>query len=355
MNDSSHITNHRSPITDYPRVSIITLNWNGWQDTIECLESLYQITYQNYDVIVVDNGSEDESIDKLEEYAEGKIKVESKFFEYDPSNKPIKIIEYAREEAEAGGGKEGEIADLSSNKKLILIKNEKNYGFAEGNNIGMMYALKVLNPDYVLLLNNDTVVDKAFLGELVKAGMSYGRIGICGAKLLKMHNPKIIDSTGHILRMGRVVDRGTRKIDKGQYDNKTDVIGAMAAACLYKREMLEDIGLFDRSFFTVYEDAELSWRAFRNGWNAKYAPNSIVYHKRGGTRRRSNNISYMTNLLLIRNTVTTVKRYGTKTQKMLFTLVWLRRGIFSLIGKILGRNNIGMKPYLESLRELYRK
>jgi GT2 family glycosyltransferase len=224
-----------------------------------------------------------------------------------------------------------------------------------GNNSGMRYALKALNPEYVLLLNNDTVVDKEFLGVLVKAGMSYERIGICGAKLLKMHNPKIIDSTGHILRMGRVVDRGTRKIDKGQYDNKTDVIGAMAAACLYKREMLEDIGLFDRSFFTVYEDAELSWRAFRNGWNAKYAPNSIVYHKRGGTRRRSNNIVYMTNLLLIRNTVTTVKRYGTKTQNMLFTLVWLRRGIFSLIGKILGRNNIGMKPYLDNIRRLYHK
>ena len=220
----------------------------------------------------------------------------------------------------------------------------------------MMYALKALNSDYVLLLNNDTVVDREFLGELVKAGMSYGRIGICRAKLLKMHNPKIIDSTAHILRMGRVVDRGTRKIDKGQYDNKTDVIGAMAAACLYKREMLEDIGLFDRSFFTVYEDAELSWRAFRNGWNAKYAPNSIVYHKRGGTRRRrSNNIVYMTNLLLIRNTVTTVKRYGTKTQKMLFTLIWLRRGIFSLVGKILGRNNIGMKPYLDNIWRLYHK
>ena len=249
------------------KVAIIILNWNGWKDTIECLESLYQITYPDYDVIIVDNGSEDESIEKIKEYCGGKIKVESTFFEYDPDNKPIKIVEYTREEAEAGGGKEKEIRDWPSNRKLIIIKNEKNYGFAEGNNIGMRYALKALNlnPDYIWLLNNDTVADKEFLGELVKAGMSYGRIGICRAKLLKMHNPKIIDSTGHILRMGRVVDRGTRKIDKGQYDNKTDVIGAMAAACLYKREMLEDIGLFDRSFFTVYEDAELSWRAFRNG------------------------------------------------------------------------------------------
>ena len=83
-----------------PKVSIIILNWNGWKDTIECLESLYQIAYPNYDVIVVDNGSEDDSIEKIKEYAEGKIKVESKFFEYSPENKPIKIVEYTRKEAE---------------------------------------------------------------------------------------------------------------------------------------------------------------------------------------------------------------------------------------------------------------
>jgi len=114
------------------KVSIIILNWNGWKDTIECLESLYRIIYPNYDVIVVDNGSEDNSIEKIKEYCEGKIKVESKFFEYSSENKPIRIIEYSREEAEAGGGREQEIADLPSNKKLILIKNEKNYGFAGG-------------------------------------------------------------------------------------------------------------------------------------------------------------------------------------------------------------------------------
>ena len=81
-----------------PKVSIIILNWNGWKDTVECLESLYQITYPNYDVIVVDNGSEDDSIEKIKEYAEGKTKVESKFFEYFSENTPINIIEYTREE-----------------------------------------------------------------------------------------------------------------------------------------------------------------------------------------------------------------------------------------------------------------
>ena len=79
------------------KVSIIILTWNGWKDTIECLESLYQITYPNYDVIVMDNGSEDESIEKIKEYTECKIKVKSEFFEYSGENKPIKIVEYTRE------------------------------------------------------------------------------------------------------------------------------------------------------------------------------------------------------------------------------------------------------------------
>jgi len=109
-----------------PRVSIIILNWNGWEDTVECLESLYQITYKNYDLILVDNGSEDNSVDRIKEYCKGKIKVKSRFFEYSDKNKPIKIkiIEYTRDEVENinEGGIE-DFEDLPSNRKLIVIKN----------------------------------------------------------------------------------------------------------------------------------------------------------------------------------------------------------------------------------------
>src|SRR4030042_5210130 len=109
-----------------PKVSIIILNWNGWRDTIECLESLYRITYLNYDVIIIDNGSTDESIKKIKEYAQGKIKVDSKFFEYSIMNKPITIIEYIPEDLFTGDGKK-EINNNQSYRKMILIKNDKNY------------------------------------------------------------------------------------------------------------------------------------------------------------------------------------------------------------------------------------
>jgi len=135
----------------------------------------------------------------IKEYAEGNIVVESTFFEYSSENKPIRIIEYTREEAEAGGGKEEEIADLSSNRRMIIIKNEKNYGFAEGNNIGMRYALKALNPDYVLLLNNDTLVDKEFLGELAKVAESDEKIGIVGAVNYYYDDPRRIWYSGGMM------------------------------------------------------------------------------------------------------------------------------------------------------------
>ena len=267
-----------------PKVAIIILNWNRWKDTIECLESLYQITYQDYDVIVVDNGSEDESIQNIKEYCEGKIKVESKFFKYDSSNKPIKIIEYVREEAEANGGKEKEIVDMPSNKKLIILKNEKNYGFAEGNNIAIGYALKALNPDYVLLLNNDTVVTPDLLKELVKVAELNGQVGACQPKVLSLADQKLIDAIGiSITKNGGAIQVGYGTKDTGQHNQVKEIFGVCAAVALYRREMLTQIGLFDEDFFAYYEDVDLVLRARLAGWTSMYVPKTVVYHAHSST------------------------------------------------------------------------
>jgi len=282
-----------------PKVSIIILNWNGWKDTIECLESLYQITYPNYDVIVVDNGSKDDSIEKIKEYCEGEIKVESQFFEYSSKNKPIKYIEYTREEAEAGGGKEEEIADLPSNRRMIIIKNEKNYGFAEGNNIAIRYALKALNPDYILLLNNDTVVDKEFLGELVKVGESDKKIGSVQAKLLKKNNPKIIDSLGQeMLSRGVIRDSSHGETYNIKIKTSYEIFDPCAAAALYSVRALLKTGLFDHRLFTLFEDVDLSWRLRLAGYKNYLNPTAIVYHKRG--------VSYRKRGISIKNIITNV-------------------------------------------------
>ncbi|MCD6100378.1 MAG: glycosyltransferase family 2 protein [Candidatus Marinimicrobia bacterium] len=261
------------------KVSIIILNWNGWKDTIECLESLYQITYPNYDVIVVDNGSEDDSVEKMKEYAEGKIRVESKFFEYVPSNKPIKCIEYTREEAEAGGGKEDEIVDLASNRKMILIKNEKNYGFAEGANIGMRYALNVLNPDYILFLNNDTVVDRGFLDELVSVGETNTEIGIVGPKIYLYDMPEKVQSAGVMMNYWIVEVPSvfpTRK-PREQEIRKVDYVSG--CCMLIKSEVIEKIGILDPDYFCYYEETDFCVRAKKAGYQVVSTINAKIWHK----------------------------------------------------------------------------
>ncbi len=139
-----------------------------------------------------------------------------------------------------------------------FIQNESNLGFAEGNNVGIEYALRN-GAEYVLILNNDTIVKQNLLELLINVAKSDRNIGIVAPKILNADNHRIIDSTGHVFRFGRLIDRGCREIDNGKYDSKVDIVGACTASALYKKEMLEMIGLFDESFFMQYEDAEISW------------------------------------------------------------------------------------------------
>lgn len=254
-----------------PKVSIIILNWNGWEDTIECLESIYQIDYPNYNVIVVDNGSEDESIKNIKDYAEGKANVASKFFEYTPENKPIKVFEYEREEAEAGGGKGKEMEDLPSNRKMVIIKNGENYGFAEGNNIAMRYALKALNPDYILLLNNDTVVDPEFLTELVKVAEGDEVLGIAGPKIYYYDEPKRIWATGDRKSMD--------KMDDGRYNHIREVKWVVGCAFFVRATLMDKIGLLDPDFFLYGEESDYCIRVKKAGYKLYFVPDSIVRHK----------------------------------------------------------------------------
>jgi GT2 family glycosyltransferase len=303
------------------KVAIILLNWNGWRDTIECLESLYQITYPIFDVIVVDNGSEDESIEKIKKYCEGKIEVESKFFEYDLRNKPIKIIEYMRAEIEGKLGKEKEIVDLPSNKKLILIKNEKNHGFCGGNNIGMEYAMKALNSDYILLLNNDTVVDKEFLTELLKVAESNSKIGIVGSKNYFYGEPNIIQFAGGVIdySFGEARSIGVGSIDEGQYDEIGEVDFVDGSALLIKKEVVEKAGMLDPDYFTYWDDPDFCVRAYKSGYKTVYVPKARMWHKVSGTSGR---VSSLFVYYTTRNKFLFIKKNTLKYQFLKFSFLF---------------------------------
>ncbi|MBI5458139.1 glycosyltransferase family 2 protein [Methanobacterium sp.] len=263
---------------DNARVSIVILNWNGWEDTIECLESLFQINYPNFDVILVDNASGDDSLEKIKKYCSGNLKVESGFFKYNPENKPINLLEYTKEfdDPKVHMKKENTNRD-----QLILIKNDKNVGFPGGNNIGMKFALKFFNPDYILLLNNDTVVEKNFLGELVRNGDSEGDIGILGPKIYFYDKPNIIWSSGCEIswKLSRGIQIGTNELDNGQYDTKKQVEYVSGSAFLIKSEVIKKIGLMDENYFLYFEESDWTLRTNKRGYNTLYVPQSKIWHK----------------------------------------------------------------------------
>jgi len=300
-----------------PMVAIVILNWNGWEDTMECLESLYQINYSNYKVVLVDNNSSDESILKIRDYCDGKIKIKSKFFEYNKENKPIEIIEYSKEESESKASEKG----LTQNKDhLILIKNDKNYGFAEGNNIGMRYALKALNADYVLLLNNDTVVDKDFLGKMVNFGEINKNNGIIGPKIYYYDQPHTIWCIGGKIdwKLARGLHAGTNKVDNGQYNEIKEFDYVSGSAFLIKREVIDKIGLMDEMFFLYFEETDLALRASQNGYKSVYAPEAKIWHKvskSGGGLSKPIGLYYIT-----RNRWLFMKKWAKKSDYVFFVI-----------------------------------
>lgn len=264
-----------------PRISIIILNWNGWEDTIECLESVYQITYPNYDVIVVDNGSNDESVRKIKEYAEGRLPVKSNFFEYSCENKPIKYKEYSLKEAIIASGLDNTIAYEPSNKRLILIKAGENFGFAEGNNIGIRYTCKTTNPSYILLLNNDTVVDSEFLSKLVCIAETDKDIGICGSKLYFYTKPNLVQFAGGRIHwpFGEVEQFGYKRYDHERYSKLCKVDMISGCSFLMRSSLIPEIGLLNQDYFAYYEDTEYCTRAKDYGYDIVFVPDSKVWHK----------------------------------------------------------------------------
>lgn len=218
-----------------PKVSIIVLNWNGKKYLKDCLTSLENQTfYSNFETILADNGSKDDSV---------------KFVR---KNFP----------------------------RIKIVENKKNLGFAEGNNRG----IKSAKGEYVFILNNDTKLDKNCLERLVEATERDNQIGMSTPKILFLKNPQLINSVGtKIYFDGMSRARGEMEIDKGQYNQVEEILLPSGCAGLYRKKMLDEIGLFDENFFAYCEDTDLGLRGRLAGWKAILVPSAIVYHHWSGT------------------------------------------------------------------------
>jgi GT2 family glycosyltransferase len=220
------------------RVAIVTLNWNGLRDTKRCLESLRRTTHPTYDVVVVDNGSTGNDVAILR----------NTFGDY-----------------------------------IHLIENGENYGFSEGSNIGYRYAVRTLDPEYIALLNNDTVVDPDWLSELLKPFSADGSetLGATCSLVRDLAHPDQIryGGGGTMNVFGQARASTTMEPD-------TAVRTLAGAACLVRRSALEKLGeLFCRQFFIYYNDIDLSWRLDTLGYRLRYVPTSVVLHKEGASAR----------------------------------------------------------------------
>ncbi len=228
-------------------VAIIILNWNGVEDTLECLDSLKKITYPNYEVIVVDNGSEGDDVKTLKQG----------------------FGDYAH-----------------------IIGNDRNYGFAEGNNIGIRYALNAFDPAYLLLLNNDMVIAPDFLGELVRVAEGEARVGIVGPKVyyydFEGRKDVLWYAGGKIKRWGRYVycHIGGDKDDLPQYQTISNVDWVTGSAMMIKRRVIEELSLLNPRYFFGSEDVEYCIRARKHGFKIVYVPGARVWHKVGKSRNR---------------------------------------------------------------------
>ena len=268
-----------------PLVYILILNWNGWADTIECLESIFRNDYSNYRVVVCDNGSQDGSLAHIKAWAEGRQEAQAanvllRHLSHPPVPKPISYAEYDLEMAEAGGQSGAQPAPL------VLVQNGSNLGFAGGNNVGLRYALARDDFEYVWILNNDTVMKSNALTEMVKRMRAGPNNGICGSTLLYYDAPDTVQELGGCIyykwlgiarRIGRF-QSAEKPVDATQVEKRMNYVSG--ASSLVSKTFLKEIGLMSEDYFLFYE--EIDWATRANGRYAiLFAPESKIYHKKG--------------------------------------------------------------------------
>jgi GT2 family glycosyltransferase len=219
---------------DQPLVYVIVLTWNGKEDTLECLRSLQEVEFRNFKILVVDNASADGTSDAI----------------------------------------------TALFPDVHVIVNKENLRFAGGNNVGIRYALEQ-GADYVLLLNNDTVVDKHFLTFLTDIAKTSPDIGMVGPKIYyNADRQRLWYAGGTIVWWKGIISHiGIREIDHGQYDEQQETDYITGCCVLVRRSVIEKIGMLDERYFIYGEDADWCVRATRKGFKLLYVPASRIWHK----------------------------------------------------------------------------
>jgi GT2 family glycosyltransferase len=302
-------------------IYVLILNWNSWKDTIECIESVLKSDYKDYQIIIIDNDSRDNSVEYITKYLNREILPLTSHKEkvFPIFNEKIPYVIYDEEEAIKGGNTVKEkIVKLPPgiNYPVIIIKNKGNYGFAKGNNTALKFALSRNDFKYVWLLNNDTVIEKNSLSALVKEAEKDNKIGFTGSVIRYYDNPELIQAVGGgkfypVFGMGRLYMKNKHisvlnRLTSEEVSKNLDYI--MGASLLIKREVLEDIGIFDEDYFLYTEELDLITRGKNKGWKLSVALDSYVYHKESASTKDKKWLYYY--LINKSNMIYLKKHYG---------------------------------------------
>lgn len=244
------------PHSPLPQVTVVVLNWNGWQDTVACVESCLRADYPRLRLLLVDNGSTDGSERILRDRLPG----------------------------------------------LEFLQTGENLGFTGGNNAGIRRALEE-GADFVLLLNNDTTVDPGFAAALVEAAEAHPRAGMFCSKVLRFDRPEVLWYAGASFHswLGWGRHRGHGQRDVGQFDLVEETGRPTGCALMVRRALCEQVGLLRDDYFCYAEDLEWGLRARAAGYQVLYVPGSRVWHKVGrstGGARSTTALRYQTRNLL---------------------------------------------------------
>lgn len=284
--------------------AVVIANWNGKKHLKDCFDSLVAQTRDNFKIIFVDNGSEDDSVDFLEENY-------SEIF-----------------------------AD-----RLEIVKLETNTGFAKGYNIGIEKALADEKIGNVIILNNDTKLDERCFEALENCAKKYPRAGSIQPKVLNFFDQSKIDCAGILLSAdGVATNRGYGEKDGGKFDGEIEIFGANGTASLFTRAALEETRInageyFDNSFFAYYEDADLAWRMRLAGFRSYFCPGAKVFHVHSAT---ADKISGFKAYYLNRNRFfTLIKNYSAFRLALIFPVLTPIRYLFLLFYVIMKKGRKG--------------
>jgi len=247
-------------------ISVIVLNYNNKELLIDCLKFLLQQTFKDFEIILTDNHSQDDSIPFVKKLFKKAI----------------------------------------HKKKIKIICLDKNYGFAKGNNLGTRHA----KGKYIAFLNNDAIVDKNWLKNMHSAVKKHEEAGIYASKILLYDNPELIDSAGDGLGIDGVGFKQGHMQSSLLFNKQKYIFGGCGAGVLYKKELWNKLAGFDEDFFAVHEDTDFSFRAQLAGYQCVFVPEAIVYHRMNTTigkysynyvywTHRNNEYTYIKNMPLI--------------------------------------------------------